>query len=85
MLILYRYLVYSANEEGEEGNGEERGVGGEERQLNAGDLFEEDTRAKQPLRNQFNYSERAAQTVNNPYRVSLYFKSNMLTKIGTIN
>jgi len=30
---------------------------------------EEDKKAKAPLRNQFNFSERAAQTVNNPYRV----------------
>jgi hypothetical protein len=37
--------------------------------MGAGEIFVEEQRARQPLRNQFNYSERAAQTVNNPYRV----------------
>jgi dynein intermediate chain 1 len=31
----------------------------------------EDDKKRGPLRNQFNFSERAAQTVNNPYRVRL--------------
>ena len=63
--------MYSAVEEGEEGvGGEDSRLGEGERVMNAGDIFEEDNRAKQPLRNQFNYSERAAQTVNNPYRVN---------------
>lgn len=59
------YLIYSANEEGDEQNDET--MGGEPI-MGAGEIFEEEQRAKQPLRNQFNYSERAAQTVNNPYR-----------------
>lgn len=31
---------------------------------------EEEKKGKAPLRNQFNFSERAAQTVNNPFRVT---------------
>jgi dynein intermediate chain 1 len=34
--------------------------------------LEEEKVSKAPLRNQFNFSERAAQTVNNPYRVRVY-------------
>lgn len=30
----------------------------------------DEAKPKKPHRNQFNFSERAAQTVNNPYRVS---------------
>ncbi|KAJ3195232.1 cytoplasmic dynein with WD40 domain [Irineochytrium annulatum] len=33
---------------------------------------EEDKKPKGPLRNQFNFSERAAQTLNNPYRWSIF-------------
>jgi hypothetical protein len=34
-----------------------------------GEENEEERKNKLPLRNQFNFSERAAQTVNNPFRV----------------
>lgn len=70
---LCRYLVYTANEDGVESVAEAEvsiAVGTQDEAIVI-EGVEEETRTKQPLRNQFNYSERASQTVNNPFRVYL--------------
>ena len=59
------------DEEGEKAGGAEEGI----QDVGGGDEAEkEDTHHHGPkgesLRNQFNFSERAAQTANNPFRVS---------------
>lgn len=79
-LLPYSYLTYKNVEEtappaepkAEETQGHdtasaEAGTPGTEGKPD--EASEEDKKPKGPLRNQFNFSERAAQTVNNPYRV----------------
>ncbi|KAJ3325316.1 cytoplasmic dynein with WD40 domain [Boothiomyces sp. JEL0866] len=64
------YLIYTATEEDDAPKQDGEATDGATEEIVRTTMMEqeEDKKAKVPVRNQFNYSERAAQTVNNPFR-----------------
>ncbi|KAI8835650.1 WD40-repeat-containing domain protein [Chytriomyces cf. hyalinus JEL632] len=61
------YLIYKGEEAISDANDPTK-VASTSAGTGADDLADEDKKPKGPLRNQFNFSERASQTINNPYR-----------------